>query len=471
MKIKKILQFSIGPIGMGIFSLITLPILAWIFTQEDIGKFAMLQAVIGLSVMLFTFGLDQAYVREFHEVEDKPALLKSSILPGFLFLILFILFLSVSSWSISEIIFDVNSTDLNSLLYIGIIAAFFSRFLGLTLRMQERGWAFSISQISPKLLFLIIISVYAVYFSSVPFVYLALAHVVSLLLVSLIYAWNTRAQWVLAINTVVDRKAQSQMIHYAIPLMGSGIAFLGLVTIDRFFLRYMSSFDELGIYAIAVNFSGVALVLQMIFTTIWIPTIYKWSSEGVDSKRINNVVDYVSLAVVVLWSLVGIFSWLISYILPPEYGQVHLIVMTTMTYPLLLALSEATGVGIGIKRKTVYALITSLLALAVNVVGNYLLIPIYGAAGAAIASSIAFMVFFIIKTEISAKLWVDFKRMKMYLLITASLFFSILTNIQDVPTYTTSATWLLLLIIGLFSYRTQAKEAYHLLVRKIPNLQ
>jgi O-antigen/teichoic acid export membrane protein len=52
---------------------------------------AMLQVTLSFSILLFSLGLDQSYVREFHEAENKPALLKRTMLLGLLLLLLLLL--------------------------------------------------------------------------------------------------------------------------------------------------------------------------------------------------------------------------------------------------------------------------------------------------------------------------------------------------------------------------------------------
>ena len=43
MNARKVLAFSVGPIGAAALGLITLPIVAWLFSPEDIGRLTMLQ--------------------------------------------------------------------------------------------------------------------------------------------------------------------------------------------------------------------------------------------------------------------------------------------------------------------------------------------------------------------------------------------------------------------------------------------
>ena len=457
MNTRKVLAFSVGPIGAAFLGLITLPIVAWLFSPEDIGRLTMLQVTISFSLLLFGLGLDQAYVREFHEMQDKPGLLKAVVAPGLVVLSLGMLGVWVMPWSTSELLFGMDSVWLTVLLFVSIWLSFFSRFLGLILRMQERGLAYSMSQLLPKLLFLLIVLGYVWFGSEAIFDNLMMANVIALTTVFIVYAWNTRKDWFSALRASVDRTKQSRMIKYAIPLIGSGLAFWGLTTMDKFFLRSLAGFEELGIYAVAVTFAGAALVFQAIFSTVWAPTVYKWAAEGVDPQKIKNVIDYVTLAVISIWALAGMFSWVLVYILPPGYNAVPYILLAAMAYPLLYTLAEATGIGVGIKRKTMHTLLAAIGALIVNAIGNWFLIPFYGAAGAALASAIAFMLFFVIRTESSAILWMRFESKKMYSLIVIMIMLSFVVNLWSLDKWWVFGIYLFVFLKVLFVYQIQVK--------------
>lgn len=458
MNVKKILQFSLGPVGAAVLGLITLPIVAWLFSPEDIGRLTMLQVTVSFALLLFSLGLDQAYVREFHEVKDKPGLLKAVFTPGFLVLVIVLGAVILSPWSPSFLLFGEDSFFITALLYSVIFLTFGSRFLSLILRMQERGLAFSMSQLLPKVLFLLIMLGYACFGAEAIFENLILANFLSVLAVFVIYVWNTRKDWVPALTATVDRTKQLQMIHYAIPLIGSGVAFWGLTAMDKIFLRSLSTFEELGVYSISISFASAALVFQAIFSTVWAPVVYKWAAEEGDPEKIKRVIDFVTLAVVIIWSLAGMFSWLVVYILPPEYERVQYILLAAMAYPLLYTLSEATGVGIGIKRKTIFSLFAAVSALVINAIANWLLIPSYGAAGAAIGSAIAFLVFFIFRTELSALLWMKFKSKRMYGFIFFMILLCLLVNVLILDRYLIVSVYFLILILCLFFYFESTKS-------------
>jgi len=154
----KILGFALGPIGSALIGVISLPVLAWLFSAEDIGRITMLQVFSGLSVIVFSLGLDLAYVREYHEANNKHGLLKSAFVPGFFFTIIALLTcIAVSPVFLSNLFFSMQNVLFSALIAVCFVAVFVLRYISLVLRVQERGVAYSMSQILPRLFFLIVI--------------------------------------------------------------------------------------------------------------------------------------------------------------------------------------------------------------------------------------------------------------------------------------------------------------------------
>lgn len=457
MNVRKILQFSIGPVAGAVIGLISVPVVAWYFSVQDVGRLSMLQVSISFALILCGLGLDQAYVREYHESNDKPALLKTALLPGLLVLALVVLLLAVLPFSTSKLLFELESKKLSLLLIFGVVTAFLLRFVNLILRMNERGLAYSLSLLLPKLIYLVTIGLYIAFVFEAITENLLFAYVFSQLIALIVFAWFSRGEWVGALVADVDLKKLQQMVRYGIPLVFSGLAFWGLTAMDKFFIRALSSLAELGVYAVAVSFAGIALIFQAVFSVVWAPTIYKWAAEGVDSQRIVRISEYIVFFLIVLWSIAGFFSFFVAYVLPPQYDAVEYIFVTAMAYPLLYTMSEATSVGIGIQRKTLYTMLVTFLALAVNCILNFLLIPRYGAVGAAVSSALSFLLFFIVRTEVSARVWRGFPRLGMYGLVVLAVMVSILSALPS-EIAGKRVLWLLVLLAAAILYRRRIME-------------
>ena len=447
MNAKKILQFSVGPVGAAGLGLITVPFVAWFFPVEDVGRLTMLQVVLDLTVSLFSLGMHQAYVREYYEEEDKHTLFKISMLPGLCLLTLTTLVLLVMPFSISEILFGIDSSLLTFLLIISVFFRFIINFLAHVVRMQERGLAFSATQIAPKAFLIILIGLILLLNLDAEFKILMSMNVLAIFLSLLVFTWLTRDTWFPAISKSIDTDLLKQMLKFSLPLVVGGLAYMGLTTMDRFFLRAMSGFDELGVYALAASLAASVSVFSTIFSNLWHPVIYKWVKEGVDPIKVQVVIENMVVFVAFIWGLIGLFSWIIPHFLPPEYKAIEYLIVACVAMPLFYMLSETTMVGIGITRRTRFAMFASISSFIINGALNYLLIPRFGAAGAALASVMAFFFFFTVRTEASARLWHSFPRVRIYFLIICYVVITCIMVLTGAKVAYFSLVWLALLLL------------------------
>lgn len=450
---KKVFSFAFGSIGGAVLSFITLPIVTWFFSKEDIGRLNILQVTLNLSVTLFTLAMNQAYVREYHEVNDKGVLLKSSTFPGLVILLVSIVMLAIFPVDLSGILFGETSKKIDFLVLLGVLFSFFIFMLAHVLRMQERGFAYSLTQILPRFTLLFFIGV-MVFFQKHPnYNDLIFANTMALFISFLTLCFLIKRDLYLAFNAGINVELIKNLLKFSLPLVMGSLAYWALTTMDRFFLRSLTGFDELGLYSIASSIAAGVTVFSSVFSNIWHPTVYKWAKEGVDPVRVQSVIENMLLIVVIIWSIVGALSWVITFILPNDYVNVQYLIVGCVAMPLLYMLSETTVVGIGISRKSTYAMFASVGALIVNVSLNYLLIPHYGASGAVIASAMAFFVFFIIRTESSCYLWFPLPRMKIYTCISVYVFFSICVSLLKLSVLISFIVWLGLMLISLTLFK------------------
>lgn len=416
----KLLGFALGPLGSAAVGFITLPMLAWFFSAEDIGRIAMLQVATNFAVILFTFGLDQSYAREYHESADRPALLKAATLPGLAALAAMLAaMLAIKPSLLSEALFAADDSTLSALAASSILATFVSRFLSVILRMEEKGFAFSMSQVLPKVLFLALVAAYALAVPRRTFPMLLAAYTVSIVAVMFAYAWNTRHAWTPALAAKLDRARLRPLLAFGFPLIFGGVASWALMAMDRVFLRQMSTLTELGVFSVAASIAAAAGIVSSIFSTVWAPTVYRWAAEGDAQAKIDAVTEHLLAAVVLIFVATGLLSWVLSWLLPVTYDRVQYLMAAGLAPPLLYALSECAAVGISLARRSMYSMLASFLAAALNIAGNYLLVPRFGAGGAAISTAVSFLLFLIVRTEFSCHVWRPVPRLRLYAATTA----------------------------------------------------
>lgn len=417
MNIQKIAGFAFGPLAAALLSLVIVPFSAWVFSPADIGRLNILQITLSFALLLSVLGLDQAFVREFHEAQDRPALLRACFTPGFAFLLLVGVVGSFFAAPLTQWLYDSSNPWWYAGTFLCAVLAFVSRFLGLILRMQERGWAYSFSQVLPKALQLLLILFLAWAAFAKNFGHLVWVTLLSSASVLLLYVWNTREDWQQAWRSRIEPAQLQALLRFGLPLVFAGLAYWGLSATSTVALRSLSTLDELAVYSVANSFAGAALVFQSIFSVVWAPTVYKWSAQGVDMQVVDKIAQQVLAAVCVIAAITAIAAGLADYVLPAHYAAVKSILLCMVMQPLLYTLSEVTAVGIGIQRRTMLAVWVALAALAVNATLSYYLVPRLGAVGAAVANATAFTVFFIARTEASARVWRNFPRRCLYAVV------------------------------------------------------
>ncbi|HDS7137574.1 TPA: polysaccharide biosynthesis C-terminal domain-containing protein, partial [Klebsiella aerogenes] len=225
----------------------------------------------------------------------------------------------------------------------------------------------------------------------------------------------TKKDWIAAISSKIDYQKLKDMFFFGFPLIWGGIAFWGVTAMDRVFLRSLSTFEQLAIFSVAISFANAASIIQNIFSTLWAPMVYKISNDDEESiKLVNKASQYILLVVVTVFCIAGLFSWLVDFFIPTTYADVKFILLACLGYPLLYTLSETTVVGIGISKKTSYSMLASVLALGINLVLNYVMVPKFGAAGAAVSTCLTFWFFLVFRTEFSILSWKKMPRLDLY---------------------------------------------------------
>ena len=431
LKNKKLVYYALGPILGGIFQLISIQFMSWFFDSLYVGMFSLIMVASIFFISIFTLGLDQSFAREFHVSRNKTALLVHSTMPGILFLSLIggsIFYLNSSIISFS--LFEIYSTQLSAFIFLTIIFEFFNRFLTIQMRMYEDAFKYALSQIFPRIAFLSLLIIFFVIFKFerniffLSFVYM-LSVFFTLLFVlkeSLIYFDKPVSK--------IDKNLLKKLFKFGAPLIFSAIAMWTINYFDKVVLRYTSQFDQLALLSIALTLSYIATFFSSVFNTIWTPLAYKWHSSNVNMKIIKLIASDAMFFMLLIILLCISFSWIFPLLFPAFYADIQFLFVAAVFGPFLYTLSEITGIGIALKRKTSFYILISTASSILGILFALYLIPLYGAKGAALSVMTSSMCFFIRRTYISMNYLLKINgnvfsvsSIFMYITITVFLFF------------------------------------------------
>ncbi|GAY77457.1 lipopolysaccharide biosynthesis protein [Sporolactobacillus inulinus] len=148
---KKLIGFSLGPVVGALLSFVTIPVTTYFISPEEYGKASMFLLFQTIAGTFLFFGIDQAYTREYHEVDDKTQLFQNALLlPFALAMIVFLCALLVPE-PLSLLLFGQADARWPTLLF-GLMTVFIvlERFMMLSIRMQEKAFEYSLLAINVK---------------------------------------------------------------------------------------------------------------------------------------------------------------------------------------------------------------------------------------------------------------------------------------------------------------------------------
>nr|WP_277735493.1 oligosaccharide flippase family protein [Priestia megaterium]WEZ37229.1 oligosaccharide flippase family protein [Priestia megaterium DSM 319] len=221
-----------------------------------------------------------------------------------------------------------------------------------------------------------------------------------------------------------------KLIKFGLPLIIAASVNNLLNSLDRIFLKNLSDFSEVGIFTAALKVSATLSIVQACFTSFWVPTAYRWYNHNKDVKHFELVSNVLLLIMSILFSLVLLLKDLIVILLSPEYDAAKFIIGFLCLQPIMYTISETTTLGIVFSKKSYLNIIVSLLSIIPNIILNILLVPKYGAVGAAIATGVSYIFFFFGRSYFSNKNWAGFS-LKNHILVTLTIFIGALINTSN----------------------------------------
>ena len=446
----RFVSFSIGPGVSALIGFVSVPITTWLIAPEDFGRASMFTVFITLTSLVLFFGLDQAFVREFHATENKQKILFHSVsVPLFFSILLCGVFLIFHS-TITISLYGSDSFLAAIVTIVPVPFMVVERFNMLIIRMKENGRLYSFLQIlrsSLQVVFLIGIA----YFHRTFFSVIA-AQTISICLTATITFVLVKDYWLVRQN--IDKLLFKKLFRFGLPLVPATILGWALNAMDKVALRLWADFSEMGIYSAGFKVVSALLLFQAAFTTFWAPTAYRWFETGENIKKFERVSVFLSFFLCFVGGSIILSRHIIIRILATSYAPAAVVVPFLIYYPVLYTLSETTVMGIGFTRRTELGIWVSLVAAGANLLGNWLLVPQYGALGASIATAISYMAFFWMRTILSRAVWEKFPLSPHIVNLSLLIVMSVLAGLQDkgfVHDYTAYAGISILIVLLVFA--------------------
>ncbi|PWJ88093.1 O-antigen/teichoic acid export membrane protein [Oceanotoga teriensis] len=422
--LKRLAGFSLGPIIGAFISFIIVPVQTWLIDPTQLGKASMYTMAYGLSSLFIYLGIDQSYVREYNAEEDKKNLLWNSFIIPFIFSLIVMIIYLIFYKQISNLLFGSEEKLIINILALSLPFSVIYRFNILNIRMKEKAKLYSLIEILNKLILLCVIVINLVFFNR-NFKGVIQSQFLSIVIISIITTFININDWKYKLK--FNKKLLKKIILFGLPLIPASIMSWILNSMDKIALRAWSDFESIGLYSAAFKIVGIIIIVQQAFATFWSPTVYRWYENNVAKEKYEIVSNKLNSIMILLFGFIILFKDFIIKILSPEYSEASVIIPFLMFYPIMYTLSETTQMGISFSRKTYYNIIVTGVSGGINILGNYLLVPKYGALGASISTGISYIIFFWLRTIISRFLWVKLNIKRHIISTIMMIFFAFLS--------------------------------------------
>ena len=377
---------------MILFILINL-YLARKLSLEEYGLWSYFFSIITIISLISYFGINASakkYAAQNDQTDSLRPVIKSSIKLRFYFSLAFSILLLLSYKSLASLL---NKPEFEKLFLLSIPLIFLSSFVEFYKEMfsalQKLKYNFIVNFLEYSLKFLLVL----IFFTfSINVFYIINAYLISVLITGLVGSYLLYFNFYRKYKRSKE-KYSKQILKYSLPLFFSTLGFVMATEIDTFMLGLLVGESEVAIYAVSKQIItklphislAIALAVMPLFSKINKDNKEKLKKSFYNLMKINCVIFIPIIVIILLFS--GYFIPLIygykysNAVIPLKILTVYLFLFTNSIF--LNSFLDYNGLA---KKRAINILIL----IVVNIILNLILIPKYGAIGAAIATSISY---------------------------------------------------------------------------------
>lgn len=201
------------------------------------------------------------------------------------------------------------------------------------------------------------------------------------------------------INFHKNRKLKKEMTEYSKPLIANTLSWWINNVSDRYIVISFCGVAANGIYSLAYKLPSILNIFQSIFNQAWtISAVKEFSNNDETIKFYSKIYNLYNMGMVLLCSLLLVFNIFLAKIL---FAKDFFMAWRYSSYLMISVVFGALsgllgGIFSAAKKSKIYAKTTSIGAI-VNIIGNIVLVFLYGPIGAAISTLISYVVIWVMR--------------------------------------------------------------------------
>ncbi len=363
----------------------TLPLFALYFNVEEFGLLSLSLVGIQFCAVLFNLGGITAGVGRYFWQENSKLLISTGLYTSIsvgvgagLILLLMEHYLSIEMFRAFTGLIILN----------GFFSAIYSYALQV-FRLQFTPWKFALHSLWLNLL-TVILRLYAVYTLQKGVEGYLMASLAAFLVALPFLLFSIRKELGLFFNWPLARS----ILHFSYPLLFISMAHWLCAAIDRMMLFEMSTLLELGYYSVGFKLMTVIQMAIIAFNQAWHPH----ATRSFDEQR--EQFPLLFKKIMTLWSFFLVFSGgalalfsteILLIAFPSNYLPSQECCVILSVAMIFWGMAQMSSLPISMHKKNHLHLIAAWLVASLNFGLNYWLIPLYGATGAAFATTLSYL--------------------------------------------------------------------------------
>lgn len=222
-------------------------------------------------------------------------------------------------------------------------------------------------------------------------------------------------------------KVLKGLLSFGLPLVPGAIATWVFTVSDRLFLQHFSTLGEVGLYSLGYKFAMIISLLLVEPLRIALPSVMFSVAKKENAKKFySRVLTYFIL--ISLFVTLGVSMFIkdiIQLVATAEYLAAYKVVPIIALVYLIYGIFVILTVGINLKNKMLNLPLATGIGAVSNLLLNFMLIPTYGAMGAAFATLISYFLMMLIMLWRSQKYYpvhYEFRRICVLMLVSCLIY-------------------------------------------------
>lgn len=396
------------------FFLLTNIVLARQLNPELYGQWSVLYSFITILVLISQFGLDNSArkkIAEYRNQEELGDILKHSFILRFFLSILFVSILLIIKVPLLQKFHYFQFDPIFNAAIIFIFLTNIVEFLKDVFQGLHRikfNFIINVFEYITKLIFLIVGFYVSTSLFSVLFAFnIALLVTTVAGLIILVFAFYPQ----LKIHS--KKLFYREILYYSAPLFFINIGFALATEIDTVLLATLRGNTEAGVFSVAKQLVNKLPHISFALSMGTMPIFAHITKDNRESlqEKFSTLVKINTLIFLCISIIICLTSW---FWLPALYGEAYkgaiVPLLLLMPYLLFFSYSALANTFLDYQNKAHKRALHLIAILVVNIILNVLFIPPFGAAGAAIATSLAYVPYTILNWREIKNVWLQFSK-------------------------------------------------------------